>query len=171
MTEDSLPERTSLYRFIMRRVGDPWVSEDLVQETFIRLFTYRLKSTVGDSAALCFRIAQNLVRDHFRASRRASTEELGNDLPCEAPRAEEVIMHRQRVAAFQRALDAMPPLRREVFVRRRLKGESLRDIAQTLDISEAAAEKHVVRALEWLHQEMSRSERARPRATRQEELP
>jgi RNA polymerase sigma-70 factor (ECF subfamily) len=156
--------RESLFRFFMRRLRDPWVSDDLVQETFTRLLTYQQTRKVGDAGALCHHIARNVVRDHFRANRDDKSEELGEELVCTQPIAEEVVMHRERVAAFEEALGRMPPLRREVFVRRRLKGESLSDIAKILGISEAAAEKHMARALKWLHGEMSRRDRARPAA-------
>jgi len=69
-------------------------------------------------------------------------------------------MHRQKVEVFGKALDAMPPLRRDVFIRRRLHGHSTRQIAAELDMNEAAVEKHVVRAMEQLHREMAKAERS-----------
>jgi RNA polymerase sigma factor (sigma-70 family) len=150
--------RNSLYYFILKRVRDPWISEDLAQETLTRLLQYSRSQTVDDSQALGFQIATNLVRDHFRALKRGDTEPLSEDLMCDNPAQEQVSIDRQRVAAFSRALASMPPLRRDVFVRRRLHGESYEEISAALQLSHAAVEKHVVRALQWLHQEMSRDE-------------
>ncbi|WP_119680626.1 RNA polymerase sigma factor [Indioceanicola profundi] len=146
-----LTDREGLYRFIRRRVRDPILSEDILQETLARLLGYLRGGTVQNVPALGYRIADNLVRDHYRAHAAAPTEELSDVVPCQNPTADQVLIDRRRMEAFSRALEDMPPLRREVFVRRRLHGESYREIAAALDMSEAAVEKHVVRALEWLH--------------------
>ncbi len=50
------------------------------------------------------------------------TGELAEDIICPQPRAEEILDYRQRVDILVRALKVMPPLRREVFLRRRLDG-------------------------------------------------
>jgi RNA polymerase sigma-70 factor (ECF subfamily) len=152
-------QRRELYQFIVRRTRDPAAAEDLVQETFERLLAYERARTIADRAALGYRIALNLVRDHFRRARRRPAEALDDDIPCEAPAPEQILMHRQKVEVFGKALDAMPPLRRDVFIRRRLHGQSLRQIADELSLSEAAVEKHVVRALEQLHREVAKAER------------
>ena len=109
--------------------------------------------------ALGYRIALNLVRDHFRHRSRRAVEALDDDIPCKAPAAEQILMHRQKVEVFGRALDAMPPLRRDVFIRRRLHGQTTPQIAVELKMNEAAVEKHVVRALNQLHREMAKAER------------
>ena len=152
-------QRRDLYQFIVRRTRDPAAAEDLVQETFERLLAYERARMIADRAALGYRIALNLVRDHFRRSKRRPVEVLDDEIPCEAPAPEQILMHRQKVEVFGKALDAMPPLRRDVFIRRRLHGHSLRQIADELSLSEAAVEKHVVRALEQLHREIAKAER------------
>ena len=155
---ERLPQRDMLYGFIVRRVRDPFLAEDLVQETLTRLLAYMRANKVSDAAALGFRIATNLITDHFRggATTVAATA-LDEEIACARPTAEQALMERQRVDVFTRALDRMPPLRREVFIRRRLQGQSHREIACALDLSEAAVEKHIVRALEWLHREVGKA--------------
>lgn len=161
MPADLAVHRSSLYHFILKRVRDPWISEDLVQETLARLLAYARGKTVLDAQALGFHIATNLVRDHFRALNRSDVQPLTEDLVCNQPAQEQVSIDRQRIDAFGRALAAMPPLRREVFVRRRLRGQSYSEIGSELGMSHAAVEKHVIRALEWLHQEMSKHDAGR----------
>ena len=155
-------QREDLYHFIVQRTRDPAAADDLVQETFARLLAYERARTVVDRAALSYRIALNLVRDHFRSRKRRPVEILNDDIACEAPAPEQILMHRQKVEVFSKALDAMPPLRRDVFIRRRLHGQTCRQIAADLDMNEAAVEKHVVRALEQLQREVAKAERRRP---------
>ncbi|MCY1647129.1 RNA polymerase sigma factor [Caulobacter sp. SL161] len=152
-------QRRDLYQFIVRRTRDPATAEDLVQETFERLLAYGQAKTIVDRAALGYGIALNLVRDHFRLAQRRAVQVLDDDIPCPDPAPEQILMHRQKVEVFSQALDAMPPLRRDVFIRRRLHGHSSRQISEELSLSEAAVEKHVARALEQLRREVARAER------------
>ncbi|OYQ34599.1 RNA polymerase subunit sigma-70 [Niveispirillum lacus] len=153
---EQLPKREALYGFILRRVRDPFLADDLVQETLTRLIAYMQSNKVADSLAFSLRIATNLISDHYRMRGTGHAEVLEPEMACHRPSAEQTVMARQRADALARALERMPPLRREVFIRRRLHGQSYREIAQALNLNVAAVEKHVVRALEWLHSEMGR---------------
>src|SRR3990170_596059 len=104
MPADLAVHRSSLYQFILKRVRDPWISEDIVQETLARLLAYARAQTVLDLRALGFRIATNLVRDHFRAVNRSDVQPLTEDLVCDKPAQEQVSIHRQRIDAFGQAL-------------------------------------------------------------------
>lgn len=66
---------TDLHRFFLRRVSSSEVADELVQETFVRLLRRLETATVlKDPTAYLFRIARNLIVDHYRQS--ASTEVL-----------------------------------------------------------------------------------------------
>ncbi len=154
-------ERDALYRFILRRTRNAAVAEDLAQETLTRLLVYERTRSIVDRAAMTYRIALNLVRDHFRLERRRPSEELNETIPCHTPAPEQVLMHREKVELFGRILATMPPLRREVLIRRRLHGQSHRQIAAEMNLKEAAVEKHMIRALDQLRQELAKAERRR----------
>lgn len=49
----------------------------------------------------------------------------------------------------------MSPLRRDVFIRRRLHGESRQLIAKNLGVSEEAVKKHISRAMDMLKNAIS----------------
>lgn len=156
--------RPLLHRYLLRRTGDWSLAEDLVQETFLRLVVYAREHVVTDMAALARSIALNLLNDHLRRRQRQRTEPISDEVPSPAAGVEEAAMQRQRVQAFARALQGMPPLRREVFVRSRLRGQSYGDIATALGLSEAAVEKHVSRGLRWLQETVARSDATPPPA-------
>ena len=59
------------------------------------------------------------------------------------------------LATVQGIIMQMPPLRREIFCRRRLNGESLTEIATTMKMTPAAVEKHLVRGLADIHAAMN----------------
>ncbi len=138
----------ALRRFVAGRMRDRDESEDIVQETYVRLYSYRRTRAVADVGAFCFAVARNLVHDHFRRRQALPpSAELVDDIVCPLPGAEEVLDYRQRVGILVRALKVMPPLRREIFLRRRLDGVAGTTIAADLGMSIAAVEKHCTRAL------------------------
>lgn len=156
-TAEEAALRAALHRFVRSRLQDSHDGEDIVQETYIRLYDYRRSRTVADVGAFCFAVARNLVFDHFRRLRTTPRHaELADDLPCSLPRAEEVLDYRQRVDILVKALRVMPPLRREVFLRRRLDGIAVATIAADLELSVAAVEKHCVRAVADLRAALER---------------
>lgn len=136
----------ALRRFVHGRVGQHADGDDLVQETFVRLLGYQAASRVNDVKALCFTIARNLLLDHHRAARRGAPIELDEEIICPQPTAERILAYRRAVEIMLRALETMPPLRREIFLRKRLDGFTTAEIAGSLDMSLGAVEKHVVRA-------------------------
>ena len=137
----------ALRGFVHGRLGHHADGDDVVQETYLRLFAYQARARVGDVKALCFAIARNVLLDHHRAVRRGAHVELDETLVCPLPGADRVVAFRRAVALMAGALERMPPLRREIFLRKRLDGLSTATIAHSLDMSHAAVEKHVVRAL------------------------
>ena len=157
-------DREALTRFVARRTGDWALAEDLVQDTIVKLIEYADSADIGDADALAFRIAENLVRDHYRRPRNKPHAELDDSLRDRHPDAEDQVMDRQRLALVERVIAAMPAKRREVLTRRRIHGESLEMIAKAMNLSPTAVEKNLVRALAQLREEVDREfARARKR--------
>lgn len=146
----------ALRRFVEGRLRDRSDSEDIVQETYVRLYSYRRTRPVANVGAFCFAVARNLMFDVLRRRQARPTGELTDDIACPQPRVDEILDYRQRVEILVRALGAMPPLRREVFLRRRLDGVPAAVIAADLGLSLAAVEKHCSRALAGLRSALER---------------
>ncbi|MET4897808.1 RNA polymerase sigma factor [Sphingomonadaceae bacterium jetA1] len=145
----------ALRSFIHGRVDQHADGEDIAQETLLRLLGYPA-ARIDNLKALCFAIARNLLLDHHRTASRRAPAELNDDMVCPQPTADHVLAFRRAVAILAQALDRMPPLRREIFLRKRVDGVSTADIAHSLDMSVAAVEKHVVRALNDLRTAMAK---------------
>ncbi|ALC10569.1 RNA polymerase sigma factor [Sphingopyxis sp. 113P3] len=154
-------QRTDLLRYIGRQVSDSAVREDIVQEAYLRLLTYeaRPENTVMNAQALLRRISLNLVRNHFRHASRHATIELSDQIPCNKPCIHKQLEERELVRIVLGVLKGMPPLRREVFVRRRGHGESARDVAEALGLSPGAVDAHVARAMVDLNMAIEKIER------------
>lgn len=139
--------------YVGRRVRDSSVSEDIVQEAYLRLLAFEAKpgAKVANAPALLRRISLNLVWDHFRRSARISVVELSETLPCPVPTADQQIERRQLIQLVADILRKMPRLRREVFIRRRVHGQSAAEVVAATGLSSSAVSHHMARAIVDLH--------------------
>ncbi|WP_137681336.1 RNA polymerase sigma factor [Aurantiacibacter suaedae] len=152
--------RCYVYRLAYRKLGDHSASEDIVQDSFLRFAQYP-REAVGNVGGLLHRIANNLIIDRARSNRRRAEDALpedGMEIPGEEPSQEQVLIDKQRLEQASRILDQMPPLRRQVFILRRLHGMSSKEVGAAMSISPAAVDSHVARAVLALHRGFAAAE-------------
>jgi RNA polymerase sigma-70 factor (ECF subfamily) len=152
-----LVQRAELNRYVRRYVGDYALSEDIVQETYLRFFAYRAKvDKVNTVMALLRRISLNLMRDHFRRAGRVRMIELSDDIPATQPCIHEQLERRELIGIVRAVLSEMPRTRRAVFFLRRIHGYSAKEVAQMVGISPGAVDAHVARAVLNLYKAIDR---------------
>lgn len=138
--------RRRLLAYISRRDRNPASSEDILQETLLRLLEQTQKKTIDDPMAYAFRVADSVIYARARQNRRET--ELGDlDFECQAPIGDQVLEYKQRMALFRNLLLAMTPVRRTVFVKRHLEGKARSQIADEMNLSLEAVKKHLLRAM------------------------
>jgi RNA polymerase sigma-70 factor (ECF subfamily) len=129
----------------LRMLGDRDRAEELTQDVFVRVWkklgTYRERSAFG---SWLHRVTVNTVLSHFRASRRdrdaASLEEV--------PEAAEPD-RRERPGDgvdLERAIAALPPRARLVFVLHEVQGHRHDEVASMMGISIGTSKAHLHRA-------------------------
>lgn len=160
-------QRRALVAFLRRKSGNEALAEDLAQDAMVRLIEFQRREKVRRPQALLFKIGLNLLINHVRRERRMVSgidSDLAGELVDERPSQERAALDSDRMAQFRRALETLPPLRREVLVRRRVENQSYEEIGRALDLSASAVEKHVVRALASLraYQDKNMIEGERP---------
>ncbi|WP_051519806.1 RNA polymerase sigma factor [Sphingobium sp. Ant17] len=138
--------QTAVLRYVRGRSGRPDIADDVAQETVARLVELSATQQISSLFALAFRIADNLIIDMHRRERRLS-DEVDADWQSDAPSLDRILDSRRAIAIFHRCLRRMPPLRREVLIRRRLNQESCRAIGEDLSLSAKAVEKHITRGM------------------------
>ena len=160
----------SVYGFLVRRLGDASLAQDLYQEAFFRI--HRARHTYDPARpfrAWLFGIVHNLLADSLRSRMRspetrsydepatgtagdeaATAHEVATDLP--SPEA--VTAARQSTTALSRALSALPSDEATVLILARLEGLSYDDIAAILGRSAAATKQLAYRALKRVRAEM-----------------
>jgi len=149
--------RDAIMAYVVRRGHPRHLAEDVAQDTVAALLDYTDDRRPGSVYALAFRIAANRLADHFRKDSRF-TGELEGDPSCEDPLPDRVAEGKRRLAILQDAMAAMPSLRREVIVRRRLENQSHACIASDLGLSLASVEKHVTRGMNDLRKALAAAE-------------
>lgn len=157
-----LEHRDALLRFLVRRLGNPALAEDLTQETWVRAASVGSSATIGNPRAYLFRIAANLALDHQRhAARRVEVESVESVVARIAdpqPSPETAASDRAEFAALLAAVDALPPRCREVFILARFEGATYSEVAARLGIAHSTVVSHMVTALAALERALRRKE-------------
>jgi RNA polymerase sigma factor (sigma-70 family) len=141
----------ALHRYLRRFTSGAEDIEDLVQETYVRIYAIEDRDAVDSPRALLFRIAHNLAIERSRRQVARATDSVGdfdalNVDTSEAP-PDEQIDARRRFESFCAAVDRLPPLCRRVFVLRKVYKLSHTEIAEVLGVSHSTIEKHVAKGL------------------------
>ena len=132
--------------------------EDILQDAMLTAYVEVERGRYEQRAGIPFTayvkgIARNKIREARRRGRRWAALDEAANLPADpAPRAlEGTVENRQAHQALRQGLEKLPLQRRQV-LQHYLNGESLAEIAQRLDITEALVRQHKHRALERLQQ-------------------
>jgi RNA polymerase sigma factor (sigma-70 family) len=143
--------RAALHRYLGKLTSGAEDIEDLVQETYVRMYALPDFHLVESPKALLFRIAHNLAVERARRHKAQATDTVG-DLETltvfseEAP-PEEQTDARRRFESFCAAVERLPPICRRVFVLRKVHKLSHAEISEVLGVSESTIEKHVAKGL------------------------
>ena len=137
-----------LYNYFLKCTYDQEESQDLTQNAFIRVMKYRqtYRTDLGFRNWL-FRIARNLVMDHYRGKKvvHESYDSMEYDIEDKAgTEADERDENEQKLYA---ALDQMPDDKRELLVMSKLQGMKYEDIAAIRETSVGAIKVQVHRAV------------------------
>lgn len=137
--------RASIYRYVLRLVGDEDRADDLTQETFLRV--HRSLGNLEDVGALeawLYRIATNVCYGAFRQPKVRgpalpvlSLGEGPEDAVAEdgALRPDQLLEQNEMSDCVQRFLTALPPAHRQVLLLHDLQGFTDPEIAQLLGLS------------------------------------
>jgi len=144
----------SLFRFVLYKIKDRDISEDIVQETFLRVWKTRSKLKPKKSFfSLIARISSNLCYDHFRHVEVRYRHELTIPISSEShyDNPESNVLADSLEKQIQEIVnDKLPEKCREIFILSRIEGLSNIEIAKLLDISIRTVENQVYRAIKIL---------------------
>jgi RNA polymerase sigma-70 factor (ECF subfamily) len=129
----------SLWAYLARTSGDPALAEDLMQESYVRfLCAPHSPSQLGEGEVparrYLFRIATNLLRDHWRRPRTASIEEIPEDFFAQTGGSAQA----DSQMTLGPALKQMRPRERQLLWLAYAEGYSHREIAEVTGLASAS---------------------------------
>lgn len=136
-----------LRSFLLQRVSDRQVAEDLLQETFLRI--HKKLDDIEDEqrmTAWVFQIARNLVTDHYRSKAHAILATVTEDI--EIPTREEENLNEQVEVWLTTMIAQLPDSYRQAVEMYELEGMPQQQIADNLGISLSGAKSRVQRGRE-----------------------
>ncbi|MCM2279460.1 MAG: sigma-70 family RNA polymerase sigma factor [Oligoflexia bacterium] len=140
-------------RFVLGKVRDDEAASDLSQEVFLKVHRYR--DSYRPEHALStwiWTIARNTVADRFRRNpeERLGHEPAVEELACQKPNAEHLLVRESERARLARLVDRLTELQRKVLLMRVVQHLSYQEIAGKLDMSISAVKCLAYRAKRML---------------------
>lgn len=142
----------AVFHFLLRFVGDRQAAEDLLQETFLRVFAHREEYQPRAAfKAWLFTIARNLVLDQLRRQRGSPEgEEALETVADPGATPLEQAAARELGERLQAAVLKLSPTEREVLLLGRFAGLSHEEITEVTGASLGAVRVALFRALQRL---------------------
>lgn len=134
--------RSDVHAFLSRIVLDPDAADDLLQDTFLRVFREAARyDPCRPLEPWIFRIARNLALDHLRSRKRrthtsmTASDESTIDVADDTTDPVDAAVSREREALLREGLSRLRPSQREIFVLIDLEGRKYEEVANLLGIS------------------------------------
>jgi len=132
--------------------------DDVVQESYLRIWQARAARPIHSARGFLFRIARNLALDFVRRERTSPVAAVGDltALPVvqEGPDAAALASTQEKIHLLATALVALPPVCRQVVMLRKLQNLSRAATATRLGIAEKTVDEHLARGLRKLGQNL-----------------
>ena len=151
--EAYLENEGALKRYLRRFIKSHEAADDLAQEAFLRAFAAEAQHVIDAPKAFLFKVARNLALNELARQSSMAIEPLGDfedqDVLEDSSQAavDDVVDSRERVRLLARAIAALPPQCAKVFILRKMRGLSQKEIAVRLNISVRTVENHVALGL------------------------
>jgi RNA polymerase sigma-70 factor (ECF subfamily) len=134
--------------------------EDVVQESYLRVWKARAAQPIRSVKAFLFTVARRLALDHVRHEHRSPIVGV-TDLDQlfvlnRAPDAAEAATRSQEIELLAEAVDSLPARCREIFLLRRIQGVPQKEIAARLGLSEQTVQVQAARGLRKIEEYLSR---------------
>jgi RNA polymerase sigma-70 factor (family 1) len=133
--------------FKMVKSGD--VAEELLQELFVKIWIGKENLDPDKSfKAYLFKIAENLVYDFFRkaaVNKKMEAYLVSAATPSVSP-IEQHIYYKEGNYVLARAIERLPPKRKQVYVLCKIEGKSYEEVSRLLGVSISTVNEHIVKA-------------------------
>lgn len=149
-SEVYLHQADKLFHFIYYKSGDSGLAEDVVQDTFVKLWQNCSKVKLENAAFFLFRVAKNIFLNKMGRKKVALKFQSQLKEETEKGDPEFILQKKEFQSSLENAINQLTEAQREVFLLNRIDGLKYREIAELLGISQKAVEKRMHKALKEL---------------------
>ena len=142
-----------IFRYLYWHVGDVYVAEDLTSEVFLRVFKNLGKFKDGYVQAWIYRIAKNLLIDHYRGKKTRSLE-FAEEIAVDDDLIEKLAKD-ENAKHLKKAVAKLPENLREVVILRFFEEMSAAQVAEVMNLSEGNVRVLQFRGLKKLKEELN----------------
>jgi RNA polymerase sigma-70 factor (family 1) len=138
-----------LYLNLLKLLKTEQAAEEILQNIFYIVWEKREAITINHSIkGYLFRIAENKVHDFFRKLKRnRKLYDYIQQVSCgEYEDVEIKILHSEETALLNKAIENLPPQRKQVFYLCKMEGKSYQEVSRLLGISASTINDHIVKA-------------------------
>ena len=149
-----MPLKDKLFRLALRITFDRAEAEDVVQDTMIRVWNKREEWTqFGSIEAYCLTVAKNLAIDRSQ-KKEAQNVELTPEMEeeSEASGPYDQLINNERMSIIHRLINELPEKQRLIMQLRDIEGESYKEIAKILNLTEEQVKVNLFRARQKVKQ-------------------
>ena len=152
--DDILPLKDKLFRLALRITFDRAEAEDVVQDTMIRVWNKREEWTqFGSIEAYCLTVAKNLAIDRSQKKEAQNVEltpEMEEESDISGPYDQ--LVNNERMSIIHRLINELPEKQRLIMQLRDIEGESYKEIAKILNLTEEQVKVNLFRARQKVKQ-------------------
>lgn len=152
--DDILPLKDKLFRLALRITFDRAEAEDVVQDTMIRVWNKREEWTqFGSIEAYCLTVAKNLAIDRSQKKEAQNVEltpEMEEESEISGPYDQ--LVNNERMSIIYRLINELPEKQRLIMQLRDIEGESYKEIAKILNLTEEQVKVNLFRARQKVKQ-------------------
>lgn len=139
-----------LRNFLFYKSGNMGLSEDLVQESFVKLWENCAKVTIDKAKSYLFTVANNLFLNSIQRQKvKLKFEEFSDKNKFEND-PQYILEEKEFKIKLETAIASLPEAQRVVFLMNRIDKKKYREIAEELGLSIKAVEKRMHMALKEL---------------------
>ena len=150
-TEEVHPHGAQLRSYLRGSFPTVRDVDDVVQESYLRVWKARATRPIQSAKAFLFKVAQHVALDLVRRDRVAPINSVPDlaDVPvlAEGPDIAESACTSEEITLLAEALDSLAPRCREIIMLRKFQHLSQKEVAERLGISEGTVQEQVYRGL------------------------
>ncbi|RBQ29191.1 RNA polymerase sigma factor [Aliarcobacter vitoriensis] len=148
-----------LLLYVRNKVSDKDLAQDIVQETFEKALIIQNSQKVDNPRALLYRVCKNIIVDAVRKNKDFQEIEFDEEfIVLEQETPEDILIEQNNQEVLMKELRKLPPKMKEAFVLYVLEDYTKQEIAEIMNISFVAVEKHLSRAKFELKEKLRRKE-------------